>query len=472
MGMGSKIRNVFGALFDVEPHERQKLLFLSMAFCLIIGGYTIAKELKDSVFLQIVGREYVPLARTVVLFGLMPAIFLYSKLVDKVRRYQLLNYCALFFGMLGFLFTYLLGHPVIGLPNTNIGPDRIFGWVFYFFVEAYSPFLVSVFWAFANSISSPQEAKNNYGLMVAGSKFGGVTSALIAWIILSGISASATYSRSVDIYAHQLVYAMSSCMLILVPIMTLMMIKHVPGQYLHGYEAVYQAEKLRKKEGKNETGMFAGLWLLIRYPYVLGIFGMVYFYEVVSTVLSFLRLKVAEANADTLAGVTANLLWMIMLSHAIGFLISLLGTRELLKRLGTRVCLFLIPLVCGAVLCYVMFDASPFMFGLAYSILKSINLAFSWPVRESLYIPTVKEIKFKSKSWIDAFGSKFAKTSGSAFNWATTQVSVSMYMPLHSFFFAGVVGLWFMAAYLLGRRFDRAIAKNEVIGLDEEAIKI
>jgi len=96
--------------------------------------------------------------------------------------------------------------------------------------------------------------------------------------------------------------------------------------------------------------------------------------------------------------------------------------------------------------------------------LKSINLAFSWPVRESLYIPTVKEIKFKSKSWIDAFGSKFAKTSGSAFNWSTTQVSSAMYIPLHSFFFAGVVGLWFITAYLLGRRFDQAVAKNEVIG--------
>jgi ATP/ADP translocase len=423
--------------------------------------------------MQIVGREYIPLARTMVLFGLMPAIFFYSKLVDKVRRYQLLNYCALFFGLFGFAFVYLLGHPVIGLPNTNMGAHRVFGWVFYFFVEGYSPFLVSVFWAFANSISSPQEAKSNYGLMVAGSKFGGVVSALIAWLILSSVNSSAVYSRSMDIYAHQFVYALSSIMLILVPIMTLLMMRRVPGKYLHGYEAAYQAEKQKKKEGKGETGMFAGLWMLIRYPYVLGIFGMVYFYEAVSTVLSFLRLKVAAANANTLAGVTANLLWMIMLAHGIGFLISLLGTRELLKRLGTRVCLFLIPLVCGAVLCYVMFDASPFMFGLAYSILKSINLAFSWPVRESLYIPAVKEIKFKSKSWIDAFGSKFAKTSGSAFNWVSTQVSASMYMPLHSFFFAGIVGLWFVTAYLLGRRFDKAVANNEVIGLeDEEAVKI
>jgi len=469
MGMGYRIRSLFSALFDVEPHERQKLLYLSAAFFLVIGGYTIAKEIKDSLFMQIVGREYIPLARTLVTIVLMPAIFIYSKLVDKVRRYQLLNYCSLFFGMLGFIFVYFLNHPVIGLPNTNLGAHRIFGWLLYFFIEGYSPFVVSVFWAFANSITNPQEAKRNYGLMVAGSKFGGVFSAAIAWVLLSRLSVAPYYTRSLDIAMHQFVFAFSLVLLLLVPVMTLLLIKKVPGKYLHGYEAAYQVEKQKSKEGKAETGILAGLWMLMRYPYVLGIFGMVYFYEVVSTVLSFLRLKVAESNAETLAGVTANLLWMIMLAHAIGFFISLLGTRELLKRLGTRVCLFLIPLVCGAVLCYVIFDASPYMFGLAYSILKSINLAFSWPVRESLYIPTVKEIKFKSKSWIDAFGSKFAKTSGSAFNWSTTQVSSAMYIPLHSFFFAGVVGLWFITAYLLGRRFDQAVAKNEVIGSELDA---
>jgi hypothetical protein len=31
-----------------------------------------------------------------------------------------------------------------------------------------------------------------------------------------------------------------------------------------------------------------------------------------------------------------------------------------------------------------------------------------------------------------------------------------------------VVTLWFIDAYLLGRRFEQAVTKNEVIGLEEE----
>jgi len=155
MSTGSKVYRIFKQLFDVETHERTKLFFLTAAFFFVIGGYTVAKELKDAIFMHIVGKEYIPIARTMVMFALMPAIFCYSKLVDRMRRYQLLNFFSIFFAISGLIFAYLIGHPTIGLANTNTGPHRWFGWLFYLFVEGYSPFLVSVFWAFANSITGP-----------------------------------------------------------------------------------------------------------------------------------------------------------------------------------------------------------------------------------------------------------------------------------------------------------------------------
>lgn len=444
-----------------------KLFYLSMAFFFVIGGYTIAKELKDSLFVHIVGKDWIPFARILVTVMLIPAIFLYSKLVDRMRRYQLLNFFSLFFGVTGLVFVYLIGHPTIGLANTNIGPHRLFGWIFYIFVEGYSPFLVSVFWAFANSVSTPDEAKKNYGLMVAGSKLGGALSAGLAYLIFSWGIWFMNYSRSADILLHQFVYLLSVVMLLVVPVAILLLIKKVPGKDLHGYEAAYQVEKEKKKSGKSSTGMLAGLKMLIEYPYVMGIFGMVYFYEVLGTVLSFVRLGVAQAHTQSLSEVSAYLCALMFVAHAAGFAISLLGTRELLKRLGTRVCLMLVPLICGALLLYILIDGSATAFAFAYALLKSINLAFSWPIRESLYIPTVKEIKFKSKSWIDAFGSKFAKTSGSAFNWLTAGVGAQALVPVQSFFFASIIGVWFVTALLLGRRFDKAIEHNEVIGRED-----
>jgi len=467
MGLGSKIRSIASRLFEVEPHERLKLFLLTTAFFLVISAYTIAQALKDVFFVYMVGKEYQPIAKAVVMIVLIPAIFLYSKLVDKLRRHQLLCFFSILFGTVGIVFSYLLGHEVIGLPNTNIGPHRLFGWIFYFFVEGYSPFLVSVFWAFANSIFSSEEAKKNYGLMVAGSKLGGLMSAYLAYFLFS-VGLPSLYSRAEDIRLHQYVYGGSSIVLLVVPLIILLLMKKVPHRYLHGYEAAYVLEKDKKRTGKESVGAFAGLRMLFEQPYVMGIFGMVYFYEVISTVLSYLRLGVAEKHAHTLSGFSAYLFGIMIPAHAIGLLISLFGVRELLQQLGTRICLMVIPLFCGILLVYLLLDGSPYVFGLAYALLKSVNLAFSWPVRESLYIPTTKEIKFKSKSWIDAFGSKFAKASGGAFNWTSSQLAASFVMPFHAFFFAGIIGAWFTTAYLLGRRYDRAVANDEVVGLESE----
>ena len=97
-----------------------------------------------------------------------------------------------------------------------------------------------------------------------------------------------------------------------------------------------------------------------------------------------------------------------------------------------------------------------------------LNYAFASPLRESLYIPTIKDLKFKSKSWIDTFGSKLAKSTGSAFNILTASVGAAAYIPLLAIFFTSVLGMWFTTAFLLGKRYERAVLNNEVIGAEEE----
>lgn len=448
--------------------ERLKFIFLSAAFFLVIGAYTVAKELKDSIFISIVGKTYIPWAKLIGMFALVPTIFIYAKLVDVLRRYQLLIFYTALFGVVGLVSTYFLGHPTIGLANTQASPTRLFGWLFYFFVEGYTPFIVSVFWAFANSISSPAGARRNYPLVVSASKIGGMLSAGLAWYLFSQ-NVNCSFGSYSDVRAHQIVMGFSSIMLALVPFVIYFLMKKVPGHYLHGYEAVYLAEKEKKKRGEDEEGgMLAGLTLLIRHPYVFGIFGMVYFYEVTATVLSYMRLGIAQAHSLNISQVSAFLFKMMFIMHLVGFFLSLFGTTFLLKWFGERTCLLLIPLLSGALLLYLTLETTPAALVGAFIALKAVNYAFAWPVRESLYIPTVKAIKFKSKSWIDAFGSKFAKSSGSTFNIFASKLGPAMVVPVHSFFFSGIVALWFVVALFLGIRFDRAVASNEVIGLDIE----
>ena len=455
-------------LFDIEPQERMKLFFLSLLYFLVVGAYTMTRDLKSAIFLGTVGKEYIPWVKVISMLMLVPAIFFYSRLVDKIRRYQLLMFYSVLFGVANLIFAYYIGHPSIGILNTDAHPSRLFGWFFYCFVEGYSPFVVSVFWALANSVNSPAEAKRNYGYMVAGSKFGGMASAALAWYIF-GLSSQLAHPYLTHVAAHQMILIVSTFFLALVPIVALWFIRTVPSHLMHGYEAAYQLEKQESKAADApKPSMFAGLEMFVKYPYVLGIFGMIFFYETVSTVLAYLRLGVAEAGAGSISDVSKGLFEIAFKAHFVGFIISLIGTQALLSRLGIRICLLLIPLSMGCVLFYFVFETSPHALKNAFAVFTALNYAFLAPVRESLYLPTVKEIKFKSKSWIDAFGSKFAKTSGSMFNVFAAKMGTAFMLPVYSFFFAGIVGLWFIVAFLLGRRFDQAIANNEVIGAEEE----
>lgn len=465
--MSSFVARLFGGLFEADKSERYKFIFLTLAYFCVIASYTLVKELKDSIFIRVVGIDYMPKVKIISMLVLIPAILFYSFLVDRLKRHQLLMVYSLIYGFAILAFAYYLGHPTIGMYNTEVDSKRLFGWFFYFLIEGYSPFLVSVFWAFANSITDPNEAKKNYSLMVAGSKLGGMLSAGLAWLYLSkpwilpiGLD---------EVGRHQLLFAFSAIVLFFVPVVTILLRKKVSSKDLHGYEAAYQFEKAKKEEEKSlkdtVKGFFSGLIMLVRYPYVMGIFGFIFFYEVINVVLSFLRSKVASEASCDLSGLNCILFQQIFFVHFIGFLVALFGTTPLLRKFGEKKCLVFIPIITSFFVFLLLFNLKFFGAGavgvvsFVFIAIRAINYGISYPVRESLYVPAVKDIKFKSKSWIDAFGTKFAKSVGSAFN---------LYAPViafaHTAFLSVILVFWLITSFLLGRRYEIAIKNKEVIG--------
>lgn len=459
---------------DGDTHERTKILLLATAFFLLIGSYTVARELKDSIFTSVVGLAYVPKAKQLAMLVLIPAILFYARLVDKLRKQQLLY---LFTGLYaaGLLISaYLVGHPVIGLSNTVASVDRLFGWFFYFFIEGFSPFVVSVFWAYTNSVCGPDEAKKHYMYLIAGSKLGGVLMALLVWFFLGCIVGGSLVCSST--LTHQLLLLFSAVILLCVPLVVRLIIRRVPQSYLHGYEAAYrvdvkQAHHAQKGFWEKTKSAFSGITLFVQYPYVLGIFSMVFFWEVVNAVFSFLRLGIfQEAAAGNHVEYTRLLLGQAIWSHLAGLVIVLLGSRTILEFLGVRKSLMAVPIGMGILTLYFMMTQNKYAAVVTLVIMRAINYAFAQPLRETLYIPTTKEVKFKSKSWIDAFGAKFAKAIGSEYNELLKTLvcsgsTVTALFQVNVGFFVMVYSCWASAAYLLGRRYERSVARNEVIGL-------
>jgi ATP:ADP antiporter, AAA family len=466
--MSGGLKNIVKFLFDVKRNELLKVVLLTISFFLVIGAYTVARELKDAIFIHIVGgdRKYQAYAKIFSMFILIPTLFFHSRLVDLLRRHQLLYLYTIVYGTIGLLCVFLIGHPTIGLLNTFTSPYRLFGWFFYFFIEGYSPLVVSVFWAFANSVTSPDVAKDNYTFMITGSKLGGIITATSACLLLR----SHLYS---DVVNHQILLAASSFILLTVPIAVYYLAKKVPSSDLHGYEAAYQVEKERIKHqqaGETQSWLMSissGLIMLFKYPYVMGIFGMSFFFELINQALKVEGLIFGRNITATISEFTAFLLWQALLVHIIGFFVVVFGTRAILKALGERRSLILIPCLTGLSIIGFIIHKSYLTAIIAYVVTRSVNYAFAVPVRESLYIPTIKEVQFKSKSWIDGVGTKFAKMCASSFNWYVDGLAGLLLLRVQSVFFTFAIMLWFITAYALGRRFDRAVEQNEVIGAGE-----
>lgn len=466
MGKIESLMEALGLSLDLNKQERNKILWLTLAFFCLIGSYTVLKELKDLFFAQIVGASYVYQVKFLSMFILLPATLLYAKLVDYLNRFSLLIVYSLLYGIAGFVIAYYLNDPVIGLSNTVASPDRTFGWFIYLFYEGLVPFVISVFWAFANSVTSPETAKKGYPILIAGSKLGGASMAFLAYSMFTPTTFLGHFNFS-SVVISQILLIGSSILLVVSPLIIYFLLKTSTQKNLQGYEAVHDYEQEQEKKGESETGMFSGLTMLFKYPYIMGIFGMMFFYELVNVVLGIQRIVLLQSFAKDAAEFSGAMFWNRVVIQGSGVIVAFLGTRVLIKKLGEKVCLMLFPILTGCLLVYLMMIYNEQAILLVFTLLGILNYSFAQPLREALYIPTVKDVRFKSKAWIESFGQRFAKACGSGVIGTIQRIAIvgtPAYVALFSGFFVWVIVLWTVVAWLLGKKYASLIKKSEAIG--------
>jgi AAA family ATP:ADP antiporter len=446
--------------FDIKSQEELiKLLILSLCFFVIMGAYTLIREIKDAVFMIIVGRDFLPDIKILSWFVMVPLVFLYGYISERVKKHNILIIYSLIYCIGDFILSFLIENKNIGLFNNVSSPYRIFGWVFYLFLEGHSPFIVGVLWAFFNSISKPKDIKNSYLIVTFMGKLGGLFFAVLAWGITSKYF-NLLIIDNIKIYSY--ILKVASILISLVPLLLICLRKYVSEEELMGYSE--ENNDINKIENKKEKSGGYGFLLLFKNPYVLGIFGMIFFWEITNVIFNYMRLSIALDSSNDILGITSFLYADVARMHVLSILIVLFGTSSIIRIFGERISLLLIPILIGSLVFIFLFNKTTITFLVIFTLIRSIEKSFSYPLRESLYIPTKKDIQFKSKSWIDSFGSKFSKMSGSLYNKFLQFVPPSIIMPFQVYFFILVVIAWTFLAYALGNRWEKAIKKKEIIG--------
>lgn len=429
---------------DLQGKELLKFALLGLGFFFLIGSYWPLKTLKDSVFTNIIGPAYLPFAKMLSLAIFFPIVLLYSKLVDLWAKEKIIYAVIMIYGVIGFVMVYFLAHPVIGVANNVASPNRLLGWLFYVFVESFISLMVSLYWSFINDITTPESAKKGYGVIAFGTQLGGFLLTLLGNYLACD---ETQYATSVPLTAF-----ISVCMFFLIAVVVFVVEKITPREDLESYE---NAVKPMMKE---RVGFWDGLQVILTRPYVFGIFGIIFFQEFVTTVLGFHMFLMAKQTYMDPGMVNKFFFNFAMWVQMIACAFALFGTSYFQRRFGIKFCLITFPILLGGTI--IGYLIHPTLSTITYVMLiaKSLNYALNQPAKEVLYIPTTKSIKFKSKAWIDMFGMRFGKASGSAVNGIIGGlVSAAGGIVLSS------ILVWVCISAAVGNKFKKVVDNREII---------
>jgi AAA family ATP:ADP antiporter len=434
--------------------ELKKFLWLATIFGFIIGTYWVMRPMKDGVFAAIVGVDFLPWAKMLSLVAVVPLVILYSKLIDMFPRQKVFYVLIAIYSLLALLFVYLLLNPTFGLANTVENPGRMLGWLWYIYIESFGSLVVALFWAFTTDTTLPDSAKRGFPIIALFGQIGNMVGPFFLNAKRLGFATSAP------------VLGICAGLMLFTGFLFWLMMRTVSKAQFSSYEAP------EAKEEAGEPGFFEGLKLLLTQRYLLGIFMIVSIYEIIVTVLDFHFKVTAKSLFTSEAAMSSYLSQYASMVGLVSMLCVLLGINNIQRKLGMKTSLFLLPILIGGAVLMVKFN--PTGLAVAFWIMvfaKAVNYALNQPTLKQLYIPTTKETKYKSQAWIEMFGSRGSKASGSAINTLRGSftakygsiIGVNAFLTLSTLLSGGFILIWFFAALYISDTYNKAIDKNEVI---------
>jgi AAA family ATP:ADP antiporter len=481
---------------DFGQEELKKFIKLGVLFGLIIGIYWSLRVLKDTLFQSMVGQTYQPYAKILSLVILFPLIIFYSGLVEKYPRQKLFYLLSGAYGVLSILFGVLMYLQLFGAEPT---PYNIVGWLWYVYVESFGSLIVALFWAFTTDITTEESGKRGFSIVVMIGQIGGILSPKFFPQIPKLTDNYISYNVVVGI--------LGLLILCIVPLVRYFMAT-TPKSELKGF-----GDKKAPKEDtpaddvhqeKVKPGFLEGLRLMVSKPYLLGIFGIISFFEIIVTVFDYHFKTMARAQLVDDAKVGAYLGDYGFYANLITFLCLLFGISNITRRLGVTIALCCMPVIISGAIGMMLYSttlnpitALTIMFWIMVGA-KGVNYSLNGPAMKQLYVPVSDDARYKSQAWIETFGSRGSKAAGSVLNmghaplvkglnsasalpgsltkgWASkfkdlkgllygaSDIGSFYHIMFTSFLFFGVCGVWLLVAIYLGRTYQNAVNKKKLV---------
>ena len=378
----SLLERMLSVFADVRAGEGVSTLLLTLNIFLLLAGYSVMKPARDGLILTEGGAEVASYSAAAQAVLLMVAVPIYGWLGTKVVRIRLISIVVSFFA------ATLVAFYAAGMAGAREGV------AFYVWIGLINVFIVSQFWQFANDLYTEGQGRRLFPLIGVGQSLG-------AWV---GAAAVSPLVEGLNYTPYTLM--LLGAIVLMVALGTTLMVNARETSQPHDHARVSATETL---------GPQGGFELIFKDRYLLWIAVLIVLLNIVNTTGGYVlnRLIVNEAavrfGADP-SSVEPSRQFVTAFSGSIsaavnlvGLLLQLFATSRIIRLLGVRGALFVLPVI--ALANYAIIVAAPLLavVRIGKILENSTDYSVQNTLRQALFLPTSREAKYKAKAAIDTF---------------------------------------------------------------------
>lgn len=438
-------RNLLARIVNVEEGEvRALLLSFAYFFCLLCSYYILRPVREEMGIAGGVRNLQWVFAGT--FLAMLAAAPIFGAAVARFPRKRLLPLVYYFF----------IAHIVIFYLLFLANADTAYmAPAFFIWVSVFNLFVVSVFWSFMADLFTNDQARRLFGFIAAGGSAGAVVGSSVTAFLVLRIGLT-----------HLLLL---SALLLGGAVVCIHRLSRWADRTGRADSAPPGAEGASAEPGPGSPdepaiggGILAGVQLVFRSPYLLGICLYILLFTTLSTFLYFAQAHIVRNAFDDPAKRTALFAAMNLGVNLLTIATQLFLTGRLVAGLGVPVTLALLP---GLVMIgfggLALFPVLGML--VAFQVVRRAgNFAIARPAREILFTVVGREEKYKSKNFIDTV---VYRGGDAVSGWVFAGLSgIGLGLSAISFIAVPVAALWLCTGWFLGKRQEilRAVPERAV----------
>jgi len=417
-------------LVDVRPNEINALIWAFLYFFFLLCAYYILRPVRDEMGI-LGGIENLPWVFTGTFLAMLAVVPLFGWVSSRFPRRRFLPLVCGFF-----IFNLLLFYVLF------VGGwfPQVMARVFFIWISVFNLFVVSVFWSFMNDLFDQAQAKRLFAAIAAGGTAGAITGPALTGLLVQKLG------------VHHMLLISATILT-----MTLLCIHRLSGWYdRHATRA--RRELVQKPMGGSWK---AGILLIGKSPYLLGICLLILLYSTLSTFLYLQQASIIQDAFSDSAERTSVFATIDLAVNILTVLIQLFLTSRLVKHLGLAGSLALIPILLA--IGFIALGIAPVLAVLVIvQILRRAgNYAIMRPSREMLYSVLRREEKYKAKNFIDTV---VYRGGDAASAWLYDAFRIfGLSLGQIALIAAPLAGLWALISWKLGIRREQLAGRSGTV---------